>query len=242
MYPTSAVEQYTITDLTNAIAMQRSERKKAYQEQAGRESRINRSTLLYDLIFFKAKADNIEQNTGQGQMKFSDYFVDALIGAFFRYQTTKKKAWSGWLFFGSFVGILVSPLLATIVLKILDSIISGGQGSIEAVDSTTISYTQFTMTPSVIVVVMFIVTAILLYAFSKWWEYCAYRETWVRHSTRYGRLRLALSRFLFSEQDAAAYKKLQEETFAVLEQNYDQFVTNLSSHGMAKRSKIEEGE
>lgn len=63
-----------------------------------------------------------------------------------------------------------------------------------------------------------------------------YDETWVRHSLCDSRLRLALSQFVTSGQTRGDYEKLVKDTFAILEQNLDQFAVNLCPNGMASRT------
>lgn len=65
------------------------------------------------------------------------------------------------------------------------------------------------------------------------------KETWVRHSVCFHRLQLELSRFLLSERSERDYHVFYETSFAILNQNLDQFALNLSSQGLAERSKLE---
>ena len=64
-----------------------------------------------------------------------------------------------------------------------------------------------------------------------------YDETWVRHSLCDSRLRLALSQFVTSGQTRGDYEELRKSSFAILEQNLDQFAVNLCPNGMASRTK-----
>ena len=63
-----------------------------------------------------------------------------------------------------------------------------------------------------------------------------YDETWVRHSLCDSRLRLALSKFVTSSQTRGDYEALVKDTFAILEQNLDQFAVNLCPNGVASRT------
>ena len=81
--------------------------------------------------------------------------------------------------------------------------------------------------------------ATLAACYNKWHNMKNDKETWVRHSGCYNRLNLILQKFAFSARDNAAYDLLVKETFAVLEQNLDQFVLNLSTNGLAERSDDE---
>lgn len=70
-----------------------------------------------------------------------------------------------------------------------------------------------------------------------------YDETWSRHTLCDARLRLALSKFAVSNHPTKeGYEELVQSTFAILEQNLDQFAVNMCSNGMALRQTNETGE
>jgi hypothetical protein len=76
----------------------------------------------------------------------------------------------------------------------------------------------------------------LLQMYLEWAKNKNDKETWVRHSTCYERLNLALSQFALSKQEESDFQRLMDTTFSILEQNLDQFALNLSSRGVAKRN------
>lgn len=69
-----------------------------------------------------------------------------------------------------------------------------------------------------------------------------YDETWIRHTLCDARLRLALSKFAAQERPTNEdYNELVKSTFAILEQNLDQFAVNMCPKGMAFREPCEVG-
>ena len=63
-----------------------------------------------------------------------------------------------------------------------------------------------------------------------------YYETWVRHTLCHSRLTIALSKFVVSRRLRADYEELVNSTFAILDQNLDQFALNMNDNGLAERS------
>lgn len=69
-----------------------------------------------------------------------------------------------------------------------------------------------------------------------------YDETWIRHTLCDARLRLALAKFATPEHPTNEdYEELVQSTFAILEQNVDQFAVNMCPKGMAFRELHEAG-
>ncbi len=147
---------------------------------------------------------------------FFAFFQDAILGAYQRYQSSKRKAWSLRKFLILGICTAISPVLATIVLS-------------------WVTDAQEQLLPAVGIAGFCVIGLvwILSYVYSKWQDNCSYRETWVRHSVCYNRLHLALSHFLSSSRSANDFSVFIESTFSALEQNFDQFVLNLSPKGAA---------
>ncbi len=59
-----------------------------------------------------------------------------------------------------------------------------------------------------------------------------YFETWVRHSSRYNRLELAMRKFNVSQKTEEDFNQFVEKTFSILERNLDQFEQNMSGNGL----------
>lgn len=244
------VEHYTYNGLKSIIdssgsddGKQREEGKilEELKKRAGEEVDLDLTTLLEDLNKFTTKAKEFETGNYSTRNKFSIYFQDALLGAYYRYRTTKHKAWST----SEILSVSCKPLLVALLIaggsSLLESLLSFVFFSVDMGESKVFHFTGILLSAGVVAVFLFLIGLAFLYAFSTIRENRSYRETWTRHSATYGRLRLALSRFLLSEQKAEDFQKLEERTFSNLEQNYDQFVTNLSGHGMVKRIETEKG-
>lgn len=245
------VEHYTcdglkgIVDLSdNSDGKQHNEVKflEELKKQAEGEVDLDLTTLLEDLNKFTTKAEEFEMGNYSTRIKFSIYFQDALLGAYYRYRTTKHKAWST----SEILSVSCKPLLVAVLIaggsSLLESLLSIVFFSVDMGESRVFHFTGILLSAGVTAVFLFLIGLAFLYALSTIRENRSYRETWTRHSATYGRLRLALSRFLLSEQKEEDFQKLKERTFSNLEQNYDQFVANLSSHGMVKRIEAEKGE
>lgn len=245
------VGHYTYEDLKSIVdssgsgdGKRRNEGKllKEFKKQAGEEVDFDLTTLLDDLNKFTTKAKEFETGEYSTRNKFSTYFQDALLGAYYRYRTTKHKAWST----REILSVSCRPLLVAVLIagvsSLLEYLLSTVFFSADMGESRVLHFTGILLSAGVAAVFLFLIGLSLLYALSTIRENHSYRETWTRHSATYGRLRLALSRFLLSGQKAEDFKKLEERTFSYLEQNYDQFVANLSGHGMVKRIETEKGE
>ncbi len=177
---------------------------------------VDVSSLWEDLVTLKEwiTSTPLVQNE-----RFFVFFQDAVLGAYGRFQNSKSKAWSKSRNLILLFCSAALPVLAAFVLQI----VSDGEDLLASTG----------------VVGLSVVIAIWLFSqiYSGWQEFNAYRETWVRHSACYGRLRLALSRFLLSPRSSVDYNAFVTETFCILEQNYEQFVLNLSKKGAVARPK-----
>ena len=152
---------------------------------------------------------------------FFVFFQDAILGAYFRYYHSKKAAWSIRRNVLFFVCSAILPVVAAVVLQIAT-----------AGNSTPIAMTGLILTGGIALVWVF------SSVYTKWHDLCDHRETWVRHSVCYGRLRLALSCFVISGRQDKDYEELVNATFRILQQNYDQFMQNMCDNGVAKCDSI----
>lgn len=183
-----------------------------------KEELIEWASLQKDLdIFHKWCNEAASANLKKESACFSSFFEDALLGAYIRYYKSKKKAWSNGRMIGRFLCALIAPVLAAGILSVITAGIE-------------IPLMPVGFLGAGIVVLIWLSTSI----YSEIQKKHAYDETWVRHSACYGRLRLALSVFLISSRTEKDFQTLVAKAFSVLEQNYDQFVLNLSQKGMAK--------
>lgn len=244
----SMVEHYTCDGLKSIVDSfdsgddrQRNEGKllEELKKLAEEEVDLDLTTLLEDMNKFTTKAKELETGNYSTRNRFSTYFQDTLLGAYYRYRTTKHKAWSA----REILLVSCRPLLVAVLIaggsSLLEALFSVAFFSVDMGDSKVFHFTGILLSAGVTAAFLFLVGLAFLYAISTMRENRSYRETWVRHSAAYGRLRLALSRFLLSEQKTEDLQELEERTFSILEQDYDQFVANLSGHGMTKHSGTE---
>lgn len=152
--------------------------------------------------------------------EFYSFFENAIVGSFCRYRKSKTSTWSimkNWL---KVLGIAVLPVLSSQVIMWLD------------VEKQTIFGNSIPAAAAILVVFC----SIQMYL--EWAKNKNDKETWVRHSACYERLNLALSKFVLSKKEDGDFQNLMNDTFAILEQNLDQFALNLSSNGAAERPEI----
>lgn len=154
--------------------------------------------------------------------QFISYYQDAVLGAYCRYRNSKAKAWSKKKNILMILSSALVPVFASLVLQF-----------VTAPDKTLLTST------GLIIACVIAAVWLGLHVYSEMQSINSYRETWVRHSACYGRLRLALSRFLTSKRDEESYWKFVENTFSALDWNYNQFVLNLSSLGLAEQPEID---
>lgn len=154
--------------------------------------------------------------------QFISYYQDAVLGAYCRYRNSKAKAWSKKRNVLMILSSALVPVLASLVLQF-------------------VTLSDKTLLTSTGLIIACAVAAIWLglHVYSEMQSINSYRNTWVRHSSCYGRLRLALSRFLTSKRDEDSYWKFVENTFSALDWNYKQFVHNLSSSGLTEDPKTD---
>lgn len=148
---------------------------------------------------------------------FFTFFQDAIIGAYYRYRENKVKAWEWKKVLACLICSAVLPILSAIILNVFT-------------DSSEILLGLSNVLACAVVAVW-----ILAYVYYEWTNRKNHMETWVRHSACFGRLNLALSRFMLSNHTDEDYQEFISATFAILEQNLDQFAMNLSSNGLAQR-------
>lgn len=154
--------------------------------------------------------------------QFISYYQDAVLGAYCRYRDSKAKAWSKKRNILVILSSALVPVLASLALQFV-----------------TVSDKTLLTSTGLIIACAIAAIWLGLHVYSEMQSINSYRETWVRHSACYGRLRLALSRFLTSKRDEDSYWELVENTFSVLDQNYSQFVLNLSASGLAEKPETD---
>lgn len=151
--------------------------------------------------------------------EFYNFFNDTLEDAKKRYATSKKRAWSFRENMVTILAFVAAPVLFSILTYFLEQY-------------KDISYVGKFWLFALVLGVYF-----LLGCLQQWKQKKNASETWVRRSTYYHRLCIALAAFIFSDQCMDDYKRLVQATFAILEQNLDQFTLNLSPNGLAERPK-----
>jgi len=147
------------------------------------------------------------------------FFQDAILGAYQRYRSSKKKAWSK----NKFLAWGISTAVLSVLAALFVSLVTDAQKQL----LSAVGITGFFAIG---------LAWILSYLYSKWQDQCSYRETWTRHSACYSRLHLALSLFLSSARSDEDFSVFVKNTFTILEQNLDQFALNLSPKGIAPSS------
>ena len=144
---------------------------------------------------------------------FIQYFQDAIVGAYYRYVETKKKAWST----KKRIFVAVCSALVPVLFAVCTKWVAG-----EGINSLVVGS---------LVSIFWLVGHVYL-DLNKSRED---KETWVRHSICFARLHQALSVFLASKRTEDDYQQLVANTFSILEQNLDQFALNLFKRGIASR-------
>lgn len=159
---------------------------------------------------------------------FYDFFESTMVGAFYRYRKSKTATWSikkNWL---KALGIALLPVLSAVVTLFLEKVVAIFLEKPE----------EIAIGKAVPIAFVLAIAFCLIQMYLEWAKNKNDKETWVRHSICYSRLNLALSIFALSKQTEEDYAYLVQRTYAILEQNLDQFALNMSSHGMAKRLDI----
>lgn len=172
-----------------------------------------KNKLLNDLKTLNTWCQN-NKNDLLNPNKLYTYFEDEFIGAYCRYVTAKKKAWSPLKNLCADLGTSLIPVTSGLCLFLFSKDTEWSVGTVGLVAG--------------IILAVFWVLSLCFQAAQK---RRAYRETWVRHSTCYGRLRLALCRFLASNQNNINFVEFADDVFSILEQNYNKFSMNLSNNG-----------
>lgn len=169
--------------------------------------------------FIKWKKERGKDENTDRVEAFSDFFIKALLKEYTHYSESKRKAWSR---VRNALLFVCGAFLPGFAAFLLGFITEGG--------------TEILASVGVAGATVMILAAILSHIYTEWQKLNAHSETWVRHSACYHRLRLALNRFLVSQRDQEAYNYFEAQVFAIMEQNLDQFVLNMSGRGMATRT------
>lgn len=200
----------------------------------GKQDLVEYSSLLEDLEELQKWCKLNNKN------EFFQYFQDAVIGAYYRYKRTKKKNWSKKEELIKSICSALTPVFSAVALTVITAIIeqwvSGDTTVLESLLSGSIT-AMLAKWPLLIAPISAILACWLtLHVRNEGHKKRNYHETWVRHSTCHSRLRLAMSAFLISDRKDADYQKFVNDTFAVLEQNIDQYGLNLFPKGIAPRA------
>lgn len=151
--------------------------------------------------------------------EFYEFFKKTLEEAKKRYNSSKERAWSFRENMVTILAFVAAPVLFSILTFFWEQY-------------KDISYVGKFWLFALVLGVYF-----LLGCLQQWKQKKNASETWVRRSTYYHRLCIALAAFIFSDQCMDDYKRLVQDTIAIEEQNLDQFTLNLSPKGLAKRPK-----
>lgn len=183
---------------------------------------------LPDVADMVAMRNNLEKlknwcvnyKTDDRKTEFYAFFENAIVGSFCRYRKSKTATWSikkNWL---KVLGIAVVPVLSSLLVLLLDKA------------------NQTIIGDSVPAAAAILVAFCSIQMYLEWAKNKNDKETWVRHSACYERLNLALSKFVLSKKEDDDFQRLMNDTFAILEQNLDQFALNLSANGAADRPEL----
>ena len=218
---------------------------KLVKEGSGKFNEIEFAGMMENLKVLDAWC---RQNNKEG---FFRYFEDAMIGAYYRYRSTKDKVWpaaphkkngkkkkrsnsDGWrILKETFLDMIPTVSISSVITAV--TVISS-LWSPEGVD-----WSAYRSALILCVVIGIPGTMILNFIKRandrkiKLEQDRKYYETWVRHSLCNSRLSLALGKFVVSSRMEADFQELVDSTFAILEQNLDQFAVNTSPNGMAAR-------
>lgn len=172
-----------------------------------------------DISLFANNMKEYKQWCSQNdQQAFFNFFRDAAYGALYRYLVAKEKAWS-WK-------STIIPVICAGAPAFLGSAVSLWNKTSE---------NSFLLPTAILSVVIAVVA--FSYVYSELRTKRNYYETWVRHSACFYRLSLELSRFILSPKADVDFNTLKKKTFAILNQNLDQFTLNMSSNGLAEKAE-----
>lgn len=196
------------------------------EDGAKKQSIVEYTTMLEGL----EKLDNwCKENK---KTEFFTYFQDALVGAYYSYSYTKQKNWSKKR---DRIALICRACLAAIPVVVVPVVISVATklfaGELALADNKTM------LIIGGVLAAVIAMMGLVMYIYNEKYKKSDYHETWVRHSLRNSRLQLAMNEFLVSERSETDYEKLVNNTFAILEQNLDQFAVNMCPKGVASRAK-----
>lgn len=221
------VRCYTVTDVTSHLAKNNQSesvmskinsflKKQNKKYTMGRQDQIDCQMMLTNLAQLKSLSVG-----NQSKEAFADFFESTLVGAFLRYRASKKKTWGT-------AQIILLPIATTVTSWLSGAIVAW----LSAAEGTLVGAPQ-------VVIMAACAIAVLASGYTQWHNMKNDKETWVRHSVCYNRLNLLLQRFILSKQSDEDYESLVENTYAILEQNLDQFTMNLSTNGLAERPEVD---
>lgn len=166
-----------------------------------------------------------ERNNSDKKKAYYVFFENTMLGAFCRYRKSKTATWDIKKNWKRALCVALSPVLSGVAAMPVEAVLKRFTENAEA----------YSVAKVIPVAIVLGTVFCLVQMYLEWTKNKNDKETWVRHSACYSRLNLALSTFALSAQTEQDYEILVASTHAILEQNLDQFVMNMSAHGMAKR-------
>lgn len=188
-----------------------------------------------DIVEYDTMLEGLEELSnwcGQNnKADFFAYFQDALIGSFYRFRRTKKKAWPKKRQIIVDICKAVVPVLSAAILTFATTFAANVISGDAVLPETRLEW-LVCGTVGVVVGIIWII----MHLYKENDQKREYTETWVRHSLCNSRLQLAMNKFLVSDRTMEDYEKFANSTFAILEQNLEQFAVNMCPKGVASRS------
>ena len=215
-------------DGTQNRAMKRPTLMRVYKTE--KKAQVWRIEGTQDWFEYKLMCDNVIKlrelvNEDPSKKEFVAFYEKALTGAFHRYRHSKVQTWG---LLANWLETLLGSVLAALTLVVADVVVL-------MLGSTNTAGNENVLPLRISVIGIAFLVA---HAYVEWRKKKNDKETWVRHSSCFSRLSLLVQRYLLSDKTDKDYQAFVESTFAILEQNLDQFVLNLSANGMAERAEV----
>ncbi len=143
------------------------------------------------------------------------------------YKRHKDRMWHNWVpyLFNGIKGIAVVllPVLGMVLSSLIEKI-----NDISIITKFLSDFSMWLLVGGPIVLAIVCLASIL----HDWDKQKERKETWVRHSSRYNRLDLALREFCISKQTVDDFNTFVDKVLLILYRNLDQFELNLSGKGL----------
>lgn len=182
-------------------------------------------------LWCEGKQNGSDTISEERKREFLVFFENAIVGAFYRYRKSKKEAWA--------LGKNWVLLIGAAILPVLTSIGSWGLNLLLSCFEDADRSAKVILGNGYGILACVIAAALLVFrVYTKWADNKNDKETWVRHSTCFAHLNMALSGFVLSKKSNDDFELFVKTSHAILTQNLDQFALNLSANGLAKRPEI----